>query len=192
MALLLFGLYLVYKLRNASSEIHKEKLILCLAVPIELCISIITYCIRHALWNTLTQNELLVLYCLRCQLTVTLTLAMVLGPKVSLPVSTDSVVVATFALEVHHYALSLLLWAQRVNELNQPTDQQQLIPFVHYILIPLLLQISNKNKCGNPKSSGPSERASRVFYSAAALRAAAAPEVSGTGVTFRANYTLTI
>lgn len=82
MALLLFGLHLVYKLRNASSEIHKEKLILCIAVFTELLISTLAYLTRHALWHRLGPDHLLVLYAVRCQLTVTLTVALVFAPKV--------------------------------------------------------------------------------------------------------------
>lgn len=84
MGLLLFGLHLVYKLRNATSETHKEKVILCLAVAFELLTSILLYTVRHSFWNKLTNSDhLLVLYALRCQLTVTLTVALVFAPKVS-------------------------------------------------------------------------------------------------------------
>lgn len=83
-ALLLFGLHLVYKLRNASMDLHKEKLILGLAVAIELVISTFAYLIRHSLWHSLTGDHLLVLYAIRCQLTVTLTVVLVFGPKVSI------------------------------------------------------------------------------------------------------------
>jgi hypothetical protein len=79
----LFGLHLVYKLRNASMEVNKEKLILGLAVLIELITSALVYLIRHSLWRSLTSDHLLVLYAIRCQLTVTLTVALVFGPKVS-------------------------------------------------------------------------------------------------------------
>ena len=87
-ALLLFGLRLVYKLRNASSEVHKEKLILCLAVALELTSSLLVYLVRHLLWSRLAQQEgdlwiLLPLYAARCQLTVTLTVLLVFIPKVS-------------------------------------------------------------------------------------------------------------
>lgn len=83
MGLLLFGIYLVYKLRNASSEVYKEKLILSASLFIELFISALAYSIRHLFWNRLTPDQILILYCLRCQLTVTLTVALVFGPKVS-------------------------------------------------------------------------------------------------------------
>lgn len=83
MALLLFGINLVYKLRNASSEAHKEKLVLSAAVFIELFVSALTYTARHFLWNQLSTNQILLLYCFRCQLTVSVTLGLVFGPKVS-------------------------------------------------------------------------------------------------------------
>lgn len=84
MGFLLFGIYLVYKLRNASSEAHKEKLVLCASVFIELLVSGLTYTIRHLLWTQLTSDQLLLLYFVRCQLTVTPTVALIFAPKVSL------------------------------------------------------------------------------------------------------------
>uniref|UniRef100_A0A6G1SQP3 Putative G-protein coupled receptor 158 n=1 Tax=Aceria tosichella TaxID=561515 RepID=A0A6G1SQP3_9ACAR len=80
-ALLLFGLHLFYKLRNAPMEVNKEKLILGLAVLFELITSTLAYLIRHSLWHSLTSDHLLVLYAIRCQLTVTLTVLLVFGPK---------------------------------------------------------------------------------------------------------------
>lgn len=81
--LLLFGIYLIYKLRNASSDAHKEKLVLSASVFIELLISTLTYIIRHMFWERLSSDQLLVLHCIRCHLTVTLTVSLVFGPKVS-------------------------------------------------------------------------------------------------------------
>lgn len=81
--LLLFGIYLIYKLRNAGSDTHKDKLVLSVAVFIELLISTLAYIIRHTFWQQLSSDQLLILYCARCQLTVTLTVALVFGPKVS-------------------------------------------------------------------------------------------------------------
>ena len=81
--LLLFGLHLVYKLRNASIEVHKEKTILSLAIFVELLISLALYLVRHSLWNSLSAEHLLLMHSIRCQLTVTLTVALVFGPKVS-------------------------------------------------------------------------------------------------------------
>lgn len=83
--MLLFGIYLIYKLRNASTDAHKEKLVLSASVFIELLISTLAYIIRHTFWQQLSSDQLLVLYCARCQLTVTLTVALVFGPKVSRP-----------------------------------------------------------------------------------------------------------
>ena len=83
MGLLVFGIYLVYKLRNANSDVHKEKLALCAPIFIELLVSGCTYSLRHAFWRHLGSNQLLALYFIRCQLTVTVTLALVVVPKVS-------------------------------------------------------------------------------------------------------------
>lgn len=83
MGLLVFGVYLVYKLRNASSEVYKEKLVLSVSLFIELFISLLAYTIRHSLWRQLSWQQLLILYCLRSQLTVSVTLILVFAPKVS-------------------------------------------------------------------------------------------------------------
>lgn len=82
-ALLVFGIYLIYKLRNANSEVHKEKLVLCSVVFIELIASGSTYMLRHLFWNQLLSDQILLLYFVRCQLTVTVNIALVFGPKVS-------------------------------------------------------------------------------------------------------------
>lgn len=66
-------------------EVNKEKLILGLAVLLELITSTLAYLIRHSLWHSLAADQLLVLYAIRCQLTVTLTVVLVFGPKVSVP-----------------------------------------------------------------------------------------------------------
>lgn len=84
MALLLVAVYLVYKLRNASSDTHKEKFVLSASVFVELIVSSMCYAVRHAFWRQLHSNQMLLLDTTRSQLTVTLTLALVLGPKVSL------------------------------------------------------------------------------------------------------------
>ena len=83
MGLLFFGVHLVYKLRNLTSDVHKEKLILCVAVFVELFVSAFAYGLRHILWHSLDSDHLLVLYAIRCQLSVTSTIALVFGPKVS-------------------------------------------------------------------------------------------------------------
>lgn len=83
MGLLLFGVHLIYKLRNAKSEVHKEKLILCGSIFAELLISAFAYSIRHVFWSRLTSDQLLLLYGIRCQFTVTLTVALIFAPKVS-------------------------------------------------------------------------------------------------------------
>lgn len=87
--MLVFGIYLVYKLRNASSEVYKEKLVLSGALFVELLVSAFAYATRHLLWASLSSHELLLLYCVRCQLTVSLTLALVFGPKVGVQACTE-------------------------------------------------------------------------------------------------------
>lgn len=64
-------------------EVNKEKLILGLAVLAELITSALVYLVRHSMWHSLTSDHLLVLYAIRCQLTVTVTVLLVFGPKVS-------------------------------------------------------------------------------------------------------------
>lgn len=116
MAMLLFGLHLVYKLRNASGELHKEKLILSVAVFVELLISAMAYAVRHALWHQLHADHLLALYALRCQLTVSLTVGLVFGPKVSGLVgnqSNSTVTVTAIAAEASPTQLVSTLLTER-------------------------------------------------------------------------------
>lgn len=80
---LVFGLRLVYRLRNADSETYSEKPVLSAAIFIELLVSIPTYALKHGLWNELSPDQLLVLYTIRCQFTVTPTLVLIFAPKVS-------------------------------------------------------------------------------------------------------------
>lgn len=77
------GLRIVYKLRNAPSDTHKERPVLSWALLLELTVSGCSYALRHSLYESLDGDQMLVLYFLRCQLTVTLSLALVFGPKVS-------------------------------------------------------------------------------------------------------------
>lgn len=79
----MFGLNLVYKLRNASSEVYKEKLVLSVTVFIGLLVSSAAYALRHTFWHRLTNNQLLLLYAFRCQLTVSLGIGLIFVPKVS-------------------------------------------------------------------------------------------------------------
>lgn len=83
MIVLAFGLRLVYKLRNASDDGYSEKPVLSAAIFIELLVSLPTYVLKHTLWHRLTSVQLLCLYTIRCQLTVTPTLALIFCPKVS-------------------------------------------------------------------------------------------------------------
>jgi len=79
----MFGIYIVYKLKNASREVHKEKLVLCAPIFLELLLSSSLYTTRHLLWDKLSSNQMLLLYFLRCQLTISLTVALIFWPKVS-------------------------------------------------------------------------------------------------------------
>lgn len=83
---LLSGVYITYCIRNARREIYKEKWTLCSIVYLELVISTITYALRHLLYQNLHPDYLFSLYFLRCQLTVTLALILLLFPKVSMTV----------------------------------------------------------------------------------------------------------
>lgn len=88
--LLVCGLRLVYKLRNASGDSHREKLVLGVSVALELVVSSAFYLARHALWAQLTPDQLLLLYFGRNQLTVSVSLALVFAPKVSRPPQSTS------------------------------------------------------------------------------------------------------
>ncbi|KAG9509731.1 putative G-protein coupled receptor [Fragariocoptes setiger] len=81
LAFLLCGVHLVYRLRNARREVYSEKLVLTIAIFVELAVSSSTHLLRYALAEQLApEHELLVLM-LRCHFTITLTLALIIVPK---------------------------------------------------------------------------------------------------------------
>lgn len=81
---LLTGVYITYCIRNARQETYKEKWSLCICVYIETVVSSATYIVRHIFWTRLHPDYIFLIYLLRCQLTVTIVLIFLLGPKVRL------------------------------------------------------------------------------------------------------------
>lgn len=80
---LLTGVYITYCIRNARREIYKEKWTLCSIIYVELVISTVTYVLRHIFYQSIHPDIIFMLYFARCQLTVTLSLILLLTPKVS-------------------------------------------------------------------------------------------------------------
>ena len=80
---LLTGVYITYCIRNARREIYKEKWTLCSIIYLELVISTVTYVLRHIFYQSIHPDVIFMLYFSRCQLTVTLSLILLLSPKVS-------------------------------------------------------------------------------------------------------------
>nr|XP_046916321.1 probable G-protein coupled receptor 158 [Dermatophagoides farinae] len=80
---LLSGVYLTYRIRNAKKEIYKEKLTLTISILLETIVSFFTYVIKHAFWShpSLHPDHLLLLYAIRCQITITTTIIMLFMPK---------------------------------------------------------------------------------------------------------------
>ena len=78
------GVYMTWCIRNARIEIYREKWYLCSVIYIETMISSITYVLRHIFYSKIHPDYTYLMYFIRCQLTVTLGLALILGPKVSL------------------------------------------------------------------------------------------------------------
>ena len=81
---LLTGVYITYCIRNARREIYKEKWTLCSMIYLELVISTVTYVLRHIFYQSIHPDLIFLLYFARCQLTVTLSLILLLLPKVRL------------------------------------------------------------------------------------------------------------
>lgn len=84
---MLSGVYLTYCIRNAKKEIYKEKLTLSVSIYLETIVSLIIYVVKHSLWihPGLNPDHLLLLYAIRCQLTVTPIIMILFMPKVSTP-----------------------------------------------------------------------------------------------------------
>uniref|UniRef100_T1IIA3 G-protein coupled receptors family 3 profile domain-containing protein n=1 Tax=Strigamia maritima TaxID=126957 RepID=T1IIA3_STRMM len=77
---LLFGVHLSYHARNAVTEFG-EKRYLCLAIFIELLVSVALHVLRHVLWLDVNPDYIFLMYFIRCQITVTVILILVFGPK---------------------------------------------------------------------------------------------------------------
>lgn len=84
MGLLIFGIYLVYKIRNAKTEVQAEKLFLGAPVCLELIVSSLLYAVRHIFWNQLSPDQFLIMLCLRSLLCVALGTGLIVGPRVSI------------------------------------------------------------------------------------------------------------
>lgn len=84
MGLLLFGIYLVYKIRNAKTEVRAEKLYLGAPVCMELIVSGCLYTVRHIYWDLLTTDQFLVLLCIRSLLSVALGTGLIVAPRVGI------------------------------------------------------------------------------------------------------------
>lgn len=78
---LLLGIYLTYCVRNARNDYFKEKCALCWSLYIEAIVSFLMYAIRHVIWLRLDPDFIFLMYFLRCQLTITILLAIIFGPK---------------------------------------------------------------------------------------------------------------
>ncbi|XP_062590312.1 metabotropic glycine receptor-like [Saccostrea cucullata] len=77
---LLFGMYLCYRVRSAPSD-FAEGTYITAAICYEAVISIVFYVLRHVYWTDLHPDYLFLMSFVRCQLTVTITLLLVFGPK---------------------------------------------------------------------------------------------------------------
>lgn len=84
LAFLLTGIYLTYCIRNARREIYREKRVLCALIYLECAVSLITYISRHFYSERALDPNLTFyyLYFTRIQVTVTIPLLALLGPKV--------------------------------------------------------------------------------------------------------------
>ncbi|XP_060590880.1 metabotropic glycine receptor-like, partial [Ruditapes philippinarum] len=77
---LVFGIYLCYRVRAAPSE-YCEGTYVSAAICYECFISTVFYVLRHIYWLSLHPDYLFLMYFLRCQLTVSVTLVLVFGSK---------------------------------------------------------------------------------------------------------------
>ena len=81
-AFLLTGIYLSYCIRNARIEIYREKWALGTCIYVEFLVSLLAYLLKYYLWITPHPDWLLTLLFLRSQLTVSVVLVLLFGPKV--------------------------------------------------------------------------------------------------------------
>ncbi|XP_071149376.1 metabotropic glycine receptor-like [Mytilus edulis] len=77
---LCFGIYLCYRIRSAPSD-YSEGTYISAAICYEAVISTVFYVLRHVYWLNLHPDYLFLMYFVRCQMTVTITLLLVYGPK---------------------------------------------------------------------------------------------------------------
>ncbi|KAK6166614.1 hypothetical protein SNE40_023265 [Patella caerulea] len=77
---LCLGIYMCYCVRSAPSD-YSERKYVSAAICYEAILSFIFYVLRHIWWLDLHPDYLFLMYFIRCQLTVTVVLILVLGPK---------------------------------------------------------------------------------------------------------------
>ncbi|XP_063902350.1 metabotropic glycine receptor isoform X3 [Zophobas morio] len=80
LVILIFGIHLSYASRNARTQFH-ERSFLCAAISIELAVSTLFYIARILLLPGLHPDFVLIIYCLRTQLSTSMTLMLVFIPK---------------------------------------------------------------------------------------------------------------
>jgi G protein-coupled receptor 158 len=80
LVILIFGIHLSYASRNARTQFH-ERSFLCAAISIELTVSTLFYIGRILLLPGLHPDFVLIIYCLRTQLSTSMTLMLVFVPK---------------------------------------------------------------------------------------------------------------
>ncbi|KAL1490571.1 hypothetical protein ABEB36_013241 [Hypothenemus hampei] len=80
MIILIFGIHLAYASRNARTQFH-ERSFLCAAVSLELAISVIFYAARISILDTLHPDLMLIIYCVRSQMSQTVSLLLIFLPK---------------------------------------------------------------------------------------------------------------
>ncbi|XP_076270296.1 G-protein coupled receptor 158 smog isoform X1 [Rhynchophorus ferrugineus] len=78
--ILIFGIHLAYASRNARTQYH-ERSFLCAAISLELSISAIFYTARALVMHELHPDLVLIIYCIRSQLSQTLSLVLIFLPK---------------------------------------------------------------------------------------------------------------
>ncbi|KAK3083240.1 hypothetical protein FSP39_017567 [Pinctada imbricata] len=77
---LMFGIYMCYRVRSAPSE-YSEGTYVSAAICYEAVISIVYYILRHVYWLELHPDYMFLMSFIRCQLTATVTLVLIFGPK---------------------------------------------------------------------------------------------------------------
>lgn len=79
-AVLVVGVYMSWTTRKAEVEFH-EHIFMSIVIFTELSLSAVLQVARHILWDYTDPDVIFLLYFLRCQLTVTVALLLLLGPK---------------------------------------------------------------------------------------------------------------